>query len=86
MKKALLIVATFAAAMLASCSYDDSAVWDKIDELETKVSDLETLMDAMKNNVYVKSVTETTTATRLNLPMAGSNITTTDRWCQRRYR
>lgn len=71
MKKLFLMVATLG-VLFTSCSYDDTAVINRIDDLENRVTELEetitalnqdiagvqTLVDALQNNVYVSKIVE----------------------------
>ena len=78
MKKPIKIFTRlFVAAVLATgvtACYDDDDIWDKVDELDTRLTALEQavnnananittlqqLVDALQNNVYVTDVTNTT--------------------------
>lgn len=69
MKKLLYLVAAFG-MLFTACEYDDSAINDRIDDLENRVTELEetiaalnqdiagvqTLVGAMQNNVYVSKI------------------------------
>ena len=69
MKKLLFLVAAFG-MLFTACEYDDSAINDRIDDLENRVTELEetiaalnqdiagvqTLVGAMQNNVYVSKI------------------------------
>lgn len=71
MKKLFLMVATLG-VLFTSCSYDDTAVINRIDDLENRVTELEetiaalnqdiagvqTLVNALQNNVYVSKIVE----------------------------
>ena len=71
MKKLFLMVATLG-VLFTSCSYDDKAVINRIDDLENRVTELEetitalnqdiagvqTLVNALQNNVYVSKIVE----------------------------
>ena len=71
MKKFFLMVATLG-VLFTSCSYDDTAVNNRIDDLENRVQELEdtitalnqdiagvkTLVEALENNVYVSKIVE----------------------------
>lgn len=71
MKKFFLMVATLG-VLFTSCSYDDTAVNNRINDLENRVQELEdtitalnqdiegvqTLVEALENNVYVSKIVE----------------------------
>ena len=71
MKKLLYLVAAFG-MLFTACEYDDTAINNRIDDLENRVIELEetiaalnqdiagvqTLVDAMQNNVYVSKIVE----------------------------
>ena len=63
MKKFFILFAAAAAAIcfVAGCSkeFDDSALNNRIDSLEKRMSALETVMNAYKNNLSIKSVQKT---------------------------
>ena len=61
MKKLLTMIATALVVLAAGCSkeFDDSALNDRIDSLEKRMSALETVMNAYKNNLFIKSVQKT---------------------------
>lgn len=70
MKKKLLLFALFVSATVTSCQYDDSSIWNAVDDLETRVESLEAsvtktnedlvalqaIVTALQNNVSVSSV------------------------------
>ncbi len=58
MKKIIILFAAIG-LLFSSCAkeYDDSAVWQSISSLEARISAMETVMNAYKNNVTIKSVT-----------------------------
>ncbi len=74
MKKLLLLAALFVAATFSSCKYDDDDIWNSVHGLEdrvalleefckqmnTNISSLQTLVNALQNNDYVTSVTPVT--------------------------
>lgn len=75
MKRLLTLFAILLAAALSSCSsFDDEAIWDKLDDHEERISKLEemcremnsniaalqTIVNALQTNDYVTSVTPVT--------------------------
>lgn len=67
MKRFLNILPLALAAILAVSCYDDSKVMERLDNLESRVDSLtaqvgtvETLINALESNVYIKAVTEVT--------------------------
>ena len=77
MKKLLYIIPLLLGMTLASCEYDDSGIWDKLDEygesiknheeristleelckkMNTNISALQTVVEALENNDYVTNV------------------------------
>ncbi|MBQ8367203.1 MAG: leucine-rich repeat protein [Alistipes sp.] len=66
MKKLFLFIAFAAMGVLAGCSYDDSAILNKIDEMEKEQNEMQeqldaqqTLLDALANNLTITAVTQT---------------------------
>lgn len=61
MKKFFILFAFAAICFVAGCSkeFDDSALNNRIDSLEKRMSALETVMNAYNNNLFVKSVQKT---------------------------
>ncbi len=61
MKKLLILFAAAAISLVAGCSkeYDDTNVWNSINSLEQRLSAMETVMNAYKNNLFIKSVQKT---------------------------
>ncbi len=71
MKKVLLSLAV--AAMMISCSYDDSEIWDKVNDLNDRVetledavdgmnadiADIEVIIEALQNGKTIKSIDQT---------------------------
>ena len=67
MKRFLNVLPLALAAILAVSCYDDSKVMERLDNLESRVDSLtaqvgtvETLINALESNVYIKAVTEVT--------------------------
>ena len=70
MKKLLTLTTMFFALVVSSCSYDDTGIWDSINNLEQRVFELEqtceemnsnisamqTILTALQNNDYVTSI------------------------------
>ena len=54
----LCITCVSLVAMLAvgGCSYDDTRIWESIDDLKERVSALETVLNAYENNLFIESV------------------------------
>ncbi len=89
MKKQLLLLA--ALATFASCQFDDSEIWDSIEDLEERVDDIEqaiedansdiaalqTLVDALQNNITISSIEETETGYTITLSN-GETLTITN--------
>ena len=61
MKKFLSILAIAATMFIAACSteYDDTEVWNSINSIEQRLSAVETVVNAYKNNLFIESVTQT---------------------------
>lgn len=60
MKKLLVIFTSALLGLTVSCTtYNDSQVWDAINDLEQDVTDLQTLLNALSNNLTIKSIIET---------------------------
>jgi hypothetical protein len=61
MKKRLLYLFVVLISIISyGCKeYDDTEVWDSINSLEQRMSAMETVMNAYKNNLLIKSVDET---------------------------
>ena len=66
MKKLFLFIAFAAMGVLAGCSYDDSAILNKIDEMEKEQNEMQeqldaqqTLLDALANNLTITAITQT---------------------------
>lgn len=61
MKKRLiyLFVVLISVISYGCKDYDDTEVWDSINSLEQRMSAMETVMNAYKNNILIKSVDET---------------------------
>ena len=55
MKKILLLAALLLSVV---CCYDDSRLWEEIDSVKLRVSALETVQNAYKDNLYIKSVNQ----------------------------
>lgn len=49
--KKIFILLTLVIAILGSCKYDDSELWEKLNELSEKVDNLEKLYAEMNENV-----------------------------------
>lgn len=74
MKRLSIFLALVVAMVVSSCRYDDTAVWDKLQDHEgriakleelcrqmnTNITALQTLVDALQNNDYVTGVTPIT--------------------------
>ena len=67
MKRFFNILSLVFVAMLALSCYDDTKVWEKINSIDAKVTELTTqvnsvatLVSALQNNNYIKAVTEVT--------------------------
>ncbi len=57
MKRLLYFAICAAITLIAGCErYDDSKVWEEIDSVKSRVSALETVTDAYKNNLFITSV------------------------------
>jgi hypothetical protein len=70
MRRLFALVVSVLALVVASCSYDDTAIWDKVNNLEDRVAKLEelckkansdiealqTIVEALQQNDYVTSV------------------------------
>ena len=66
MKKLLLLFAPLTLGLMVGCSYDDSAILDKIaemekehDEMQAQIDAQQTLLDALANKLTITAVTET---------------------------
>ena len=66
MKKLLLLLAPLTLGLMVGCSYDDSAILDKIaemekehDEMQAQLDAQQTLLDALANNLTITAVTQT---------------------------
>ena len=66
MKKLLLLLAPLIFGLMIGCSYDDSAILDKIaemekehDEMQAQIDAQQTLLDALANKLTITAVTET---------------------------
>ena len=74
LKKAnLFLLLAFLLVGVGACKYDDDALWDKVNSLDDRVTAVEgqleqtnsglsaisTILNALQNNIYVESVTET---------------------------
>ncbi|MBR6759225.1 MAG: redoxin domain-containing protein [Alistipes sp.] len=60
MKRLLLLFASAAAMFFAACSseFDDTEIWNSINSLEQRMSAMETVMNAYKNDLHIKSVNQ----------------------------
>jgi hypothetical protein len=60
MKKFLLLTLVIVLT-LSGCSekYDDTALWNSVNDLEQRMSAVETVMNAYKNNLFIRSVVKT---------------------------
>ena len=65
MKKLLLLLAPLTLGLMVGCSYDDSAILDKITELEKEQDEMQAqidaqqaLLDALANNLTITAVTQ----------------------------
>lgn len=60
MKRLFLLMITAVALFAAGCSqeFDDSKIWEEIDSIKSRVSALETVTNAYKNNLFIKSVNQ----------------------------
>ena len=66
MKKLLLLLVPLTLGLMVGCSYDDSAILNKIDEMEKEQNEMQeqldaqqTLLDALANNLTITAVTQT---------------------------
>ena len=66
MKKLLLLFAPLTLGLMVGCSYDDSAILDKIaemekehDEMQAQIDAQQTLLNALANKLTITAVTET---------------------------
>ena len=66
MKKLLLLLAPLTLGLMIGCSYDDSAILDKIaemekehDEMQAQLDAQQTLLDALANKLTITAVTQT---------------------------
>ena len=60
MKKFIMILTTALLGLMVGCStYNDSRVWEAIEELEVQVSNQQALLLALSNNLTIYSITET---------------------------
>lgn len=78
MKKIMLFVVAAIAVTTVGCSYDDSSIWEKFDEVDKRIEQnsqaIESLKDAVANNLSVVDVTQTEEGYILTLS-DGSTIT-----------
>ena len=58
MKRLSTILVLVLAIVVSSCKYDDTLVWNSIDELKQRMSALETVMKAYENNLFIESIDE----------------------------
>ena len=60
MKKLFALMITAVALFAAGCAqeFDDSKIWEEIDSIKSRVSALETVTNAYKNNLFIKSVNQ----------------------------
>lgn len=65
MKRTLLILATVLVGFMTSCSYDDSEVWNAIDQMQQEQEEMQAqldaqqaLLNALANNLSIISITE----------------------------
>ena len=58
MKKLLFVVA--AMLCVVGCEYDDTEIKNSIEQIEKRLSAVETVQNAYKNNLFIKSVVQTT--------------------------
>ena len=57
MKRIVYFTICAAITLIAGCErYDDSKIWEEIDSVKSRVSALETVTDAYKNNLFITSV------------------------------
>ena len=66
MKKLLLLLAPLTLGLMIGCSYDDSAILDKIaemekehDEMQAQIATQQTILDALANKLTITAVTQT---------------------------
>ncbi len=73
MKKKFVLITLAVMTFIVGCKYDDDALWDKVNDLDNRVTsientltkmnsdirDISTIVNAISNNVYVSSVDET---------------------------
>ena len=78
MKKIMLFVVAAIAVTTVGCSYDDSSIWEKFGEVDKRIEQnsraIESLKDAVANNLSVVDVTQTEEGYILTLS-DGSTIT-----------
>ncbi|MDR1004004.1 MAG: leucine-rich repeat protein [Prevotellaceae bacterium] len=62
MKKYFALISTMMILCIVGCNkeYDDTKVWNSIHSLEERISAMETVMNAYKNNLFITSVTTIT--------------------------
>ena len=60
MKRFLYLATLVTALFFAGCAqeFDDSKIWEEIDSIKSRVSALETVTNAYKNNLFIKSVNQ----------------------------
>ena len=51
MKRLLFVATAMVALIVSSCSYDDTALWDKVNNHETRIKELERLCGEMNSNI-----------------------------------
>ena len=74
---ALFVFASLLITSSCSDDYDDLAVWDSIHSLEDRVSAMETIMNAHKNDLYIKTVEQIENGYRITFS-DGSQATITN--------
>ncbi len=65
MKKLFLLFTTALLGLMAGCTYDDGAIWDKFDEMEKEHSEMQeqidaqqALINALANNLTITNITQ----------------------------
>ena len=84
MKKLFLLLATLTLGLMVGCSYDDSAILDKIaemekehDEMQAQIDAQQKLLDALANKLTITNVTQTSNGYTITLS-DGTSMTIKD--------
>lgn len=59
MKRVVLMLSIALMGLMIGCTYDDRQVWDAIDKLNEKVANQQALLNALSNDLSIRSITET---------------------------